>query len=162
MRRQEKQITDPATLYSILQSAQVCRLGLYDGAEPYVVPLCFGFAEDTLYFHCADTGRKVSILQRHPRLCFELDTQVAIRQGESACSWGMQFQSIIGYGTARFIEEAEEKQNALATIALHYGCANTHFSSSALAATTVFAVTIERLSGKQSAMSPHSEPQTTE
>ena len=35
------------------RSCQVCRLGLCDGGEPYVVPLCFGYDGEALYFHAA-------------------------------------------------------------------------------------------------------------
>jgi hypothetical protein len=45
MRRNEKEIKDPAALRAIIQQSKVCRVGLSDGNRPYIVPLCFGYEE---------------------------------------------------------------------------------------------------------------------
>jgi nitroimidazol reductase NimA-like FMN-containing flavoprotein (pyridoxamine 5'-phosphate oxidase superfamily) len=42
MRRTEKEI-GRAEIDAIIRRSQVCRLGLSDQGEPYVVPLCFGY-----------------------------------------------------------------------------------------------------------------------
>ena len=38
MRRQEREIRDEKEIQEILEKGLVCRLGLYDGQQPYVVP----------------------------------------------------------------------------------------------------------------------------
>ncbi len=64
MRRQEREIRDEAEIQEILEKGLVCRLGLYDGQYPYVVPLNYGYRNGCMYFHCAREGRKIDILKR--------------------------------------------------------------------------------------------------
>ncbi len=58
MRRDDREITDLLEIESILYHAIVCRIGLTDGNEPYVVPVSFGYEEGTIYFHSAPEGKK--------------------------------------------------------------------------------------------------------
>ena len=55
-----------------------------DEAGPYIVPLNFGFSDDSLYFHSAHKGRKIDILKKNPRVCFEFDLGVKIISGEKS------------------------------------------------------------------------------
>ena len=56
MRRKEKEITDKTAMESIILKSSVCRLALSEENRPYIVPLCFGYEDDTLYFHSAREG----------------------------------------------------------------------------------------------------------
>ena len=71
MRRQEREISDRAAIDAIIRACQVCRLGMVDGDLPYIVPMSFGYDGRALYFHCATQGRKLDVLRRRPRVCFE-------------------------------------------------------------------------------------------
>ncbi len=73
MRRREREIRDQAGIQEILEKGLVCRLGLYDGQYPYVVPMNFGYRDGRIYFHCAAEGRKIDILQKNDRVCIEVD-----------------------------------------------------------------------------------------
>ena len=73
MRRKDKEIQAEADIVAILKKARVCRLGMAEGEMPYVVPLCFGFQDNALYFHCALQGRKNDTLRNNPNVCFEMD-----------------------------------------------------------------------------------------
>ena len=39
MRRNDKEIKDPALIEQILSTSEVCRIGLLDGDRPYIVPM---------------------------------------------------------------------------------------------------------------------------
>lgn len=112
MRRTEKEIQDRAEIDAIIRGCQVCRLGLADGTEPYVVPLCFGYDGNALYFHCTQQGRKLEILRRNPRVCFELDVVEGMVEAEPACGWSIRYRSVIGVG--EIMEDPTAKQRALA------------------------------------------------
>ena len=58
MRRKDREITDRAEIEAILNEAMVCRIGLADGGEPYVVPLCFGYEDGSVYIHSAPEASK--------------------------------------------------------------------------------------------------------
>jgi nitroimidazol reductase NimA-like FMN-containing flavoprotein (pyridoxamine 5'-phosphate oxidase superfamily) len=48
MRRKEREIKDVAAIEDILKRAFVCRLGLCEDNQPYVVPLCHGYKDNSL------------------------------------------------------------------------------------------------------------------
>ena len=150
MRRKDQEITDNETLSKIIGSAQVCRLGLSDDNHPYIVPLCFGYKNDTLYFHSAAEGKKIEIIKNNPRVCFEFDQNMGLVQEEKPCSWGIKYQSIIGYGEAIFVENADEKLEALNIIMSQYSGDKFSFQEAAINKTTVFKVVISEMTGKQS------------
>ena len=150
MRRKEKQMTDMADIRSVIEKSVVCRLGMVDGDRPYMVPLCFGYRNDTLYFHSAAKGRKIDILRNNPNVCFEFDGSIAAVPSEKGCSWSMNFQSVIGFGQAVFIEDPEEKRTALAAIMAQYTDRIFAFPEKNISATAVFKVKIETITGKRS------------
>ena len=149
MRRSQREITDRAEIDAIIRHSQVCRLGLTDGHEPYVVPLCFGYDGEALYFHCARGGRKLDILRRNNRVCFEFDIVEGIIKNTQACGWGMHYRSVIGVGTAYLVEKNDEKIKGLAVIMNQYADGRFIFPDDAVSRTAVIKVLIESVSGKQ-------------
>ncbi len=150
MRRKEKEITEPAEIETIIGEARVCRMALCDGDAPYLVPLCFGYADGTFYFHSAVEGRKIDILGRNDRVCLELETGVALKPGGKACEWGVSFRSVIGFGRASLIKDPEAKRRALDIIMSHYAPGAFEYPDAALAKTVVIKVDIERMTAKKS------------
>jgi hypothetical protein len=149
MRRSQREITDRAEIDAIIRRSQVCRLGLTDGDEPYVVPLCFGYDGEALYFHCAKEGRKLDILRKNNRVCFEFDIVEGIIKNTQACGWGMRYRSVIGVGTAHLVEKNDEKIKGLALIMNQYADGRFIFPDDAVVRTSVIKVLIESVSGKQ-------------
>lgn len=121
MRRKEREITDRIALDEIVHKALICRLAMCDGDQPYVIPLNFGYDGNSLYIHCAQEGKKLDILKKNNRVCFEVDIDHELVKGESACDWGIKGKSVIGSGKAVLIEDGEEKRRALDIIMEHYG-----------------------------------------
>ena len=83
---------------AIIRKASVCRLGMLDGDTPYIVPLCFGYRDDTLYFHGSIKSRKYKLIQKHPKVCFEFDILAEPMSAEDPCDWDMRYQSVVGFG----------------------------------------------------------------
>ncbi len=150
MRRKDKEISDIAVIDDILSKATVCRLGLCDGGWPYVVPLCFGYEDNALYFHCAMEGKKLEMLRKNENVCFEVDIERELIKGEAACEWGMKYKSVIGFGKAVFVEDAESKRKALDIIMQNYSEGAFEYSEEAVKKTVVIKVEIESMTGKQS------------
>ena len=113
MRRKDKEIVDTSTIKDIIEKATVCRLGMAFENKPYIVPLCFGFRDDVLYFHSSLKGQKIDYIRNNSTVCFEFDLISEPRESEEPCSWGMTYQSVIGFGKAVFIEDESEKHKAL-------------------------------------------------
>jgi Predicted flavin-nucleotide-binding protein len=150
MKRSDKEIKNKNCIEWILENAKVCRIALCDNESPYIVPMNFGFKENNLYLHSAHEGLKIDMIRKNNRICFETDTETEIVTADNACSWGMKYYSIIGFGNAHFIEDNDEKEDALNIIMQKYSHKSFEYSKSALDKTTVIKVEIESLTGKKS------------
>ena len=155
MRRTDRAVQDPAQEEEILRACDVLRLGLVDRGLAYVVPLCFGIVREhgvlTFYVHCADTGRKLDLLEANPRAAFEMDTDHVLRPGDAACGWSMGYRSAMGVASLRRVEDPEEKRRGLDAIMAHYtGKGSWPYPAAALDRVTVLALWVEEISYKRS------------
>jgi len=151
MRRQDKEITDSTLLSAVLREAFVCRIGLADGDWPYLVPMNFVYADGHVYLHSAGEGRKIEILKRNNRVCFEAESGVELVRSERACDFGARYVSVIGIGTASFVTDLAGKSRILDLFMEKYaGGGGWSYPPAALRAVTVIRVDIETLTGKAS------------
>jgi nitroimidazol reductase NimA-like FMN-containing flavoprotein (pyridoxamine 5'-phosphate oxidase superfamily) len=155
MRRADREITDTDDKLEIIGRCKVCRLGMADGDEPYIVPLSFGYeyAEGTLslYFHSAREGRKIDILRKNRRVCFEMDGEYRLIEGDTACEYGFSYESVTGVGLAEFIEDREEKVRALNLLMRHQTGEDRGFSyeEAQLDRVAVYRLRVESFTGKR-------------
>lgn len=148
MRRADREVVDLAEQEAILDAAGELRLGLWDGAEPYVVPINFVRVGSALFFHSAREGRKISILRKYPRVCFEAEGVHRVEVGEGPCDCTTRYESVIGWGTALFLESVAEKVEALATLNRKFGAREGPFPEAMIARVAVVRIDIERMTGK--------------
>jgi hypothetical protein len=149
MRREDREITDPAEIECILNEALVCRIGLADGGEPYVVPVSFGYENGPVYIHSAMAGKKIAMMAKNPRCCFEVDICDRVIRGDRPCSWGMRYRSVIGNGMAVILTDPKEKTHGLNCIVQHYGGGIHEFSESDIRSVTVIRIAVESMTGKK-------------
>ena len=120
MTKREFRLTDEEKILRILDTARVLRLGLAVDNEPYVVPMNYGYTmEDgrlVLYLHSAVRGKKLDMIRANPRVFFEMDCDVTPFEGRVACQYGLTYSSIMGRGSARIVEDAEEKMKAMSIL----------------------------------------------
>ena len=152
VRRTDKEIVDREELHRILDEAMVMRLGMLDGERPYVVPLNFARDGDDLWFHAAQTGRKLDCLRAAPAVCVEADRFLTLHTGARACDdWTSHYESVIGAGTAEIVEDAATKLHGLRAIMRKYsGRDDWEFPEASVKATCVVRIRLESLSGKRS------------
>jgi uncharacterized protein len=153
MRRIQREVTDPAALRAILGEATVLFLSFHDEPAPYVIPVCFGQVEDTLYVHCAAKGTKMDLLAARPDVGFSATTQMIVTSGETACDFGCRAQSVVGTGKARIVEAEEERRRGFDSIMRHYigGAAAEPlvYKPGSRERTSLLAIDIESLKGKK-------------
>lgn len=150
MRRKEREIVEQKEIEKIISKAAICRIALSADDQPYLVPLCFGYRDNTLFFHSATKGKKVEMMQENPRVCFEIEGETEIIKADKACNWGMRYTSVIGYGNAVFVDDTEAKSAALDVIMSQYASEKWEYPPKNLARTLVFKVEIEYMTGKTS------------
>ena len=80
MRRKDKELTDSKEIEGIVKKATVCRLGLMDEDEAYIVPVNFGYEKNAIYFHSALKGRKIELIKKKEKVCFEIEADVGIEK----------------------------------------------------------------------------------
>jgi len=167
MRRDDREITDRTEIESILNEALVCRIGLTNGRVPYVVPVCFGYEDGSVYLHSAPEasknlsgsspvsslaefdGKKITMIRKNPRCCFEVDICDRVIRKDRPCSWGISYRSVIGFGTATILEDPDEKRHGLTCIMNHYGGSTYEFQDSDLKQVTVIRIAVESMTGKK-------------
>lgn len=113
MRRIEKEIRDLIDIESVIRAADICRLAMCDGGIPYLVPLCFGYEDNIVYFHSATEGKKLEMLKKNSNVCFEIDIDQELKPAEKPCAWDMNYKSVIEFGKAEFVEDIDGKRQAL-------------------------------------------------
>jgi nitroimidazol reductase NimA-like FMN-containing flavoprotein (pyridoxamine 5'-phosphate oxidase superfamily) len=150
MRRKEQEITDRAAIESIIAKSTACRLALSENDRPYIVPLCFGYEDNALYFHTAREGKKIDILQKNNRVCFEVDCDHELVTDETACKWSMKYRSVVGFGKAFVKDDPESKRKALDIVMQHYGGQPSDYSAAIMEKMLVIKVEIESMIGKYS------------
>lgn len=124
MRRQDRKITEPAVIATVLDKCRTLHLGLVEDGRAYIVPLNYGWTEEngryTLYAHSAAEGRKIDLIRGGADVGFEMETGVEYFDADTACGWGNRYESIIGEGCATLLSTPAEKRQALAAIMAHY------------------------------------------
>ncbi len=117
MRIGKRELTDPYEIYKILSANHIIRVAFHDEDTgfPYIVPINYGFEYDqqtgslVFYVHCAQAGRKLNLLDKDNRVGFEIDESWGLRQTETACRWGLNFNSIVGEGRIYRIDDADDE-----------------------------------------------------
>jgi nitroimidazol reductase NimA-like FMN-containing flavoprotein (pyridoxamine 5'-phosphate oxidase superfamily) len=150
MRRSEKEITDCSEIAAIMEKAAVCRIALTDDDFPYIIPVNFALRGNYLYFHSSPEGRKIDLLRKNNRVCFEMDIDVEIVRKDVPCFCSTRYLSVIGFGRAFFLNTPDEKKKALNYLTEKYVSALFSYGAEALEKVAVISIEIERLTGKKS------------
>lgn len=149
MRRKDREIEDKSIINSILDKAQIIRIALCYENMPYVVPMSFGYEDDTIFLHCAKEGKKLDIIRKNNNICFEVEGDIELKDSDVPCNWGVKYQSVIGYGKAFFAEDIENKRLALNVIMKKYsGSSNHSFPDTVVENTQIIKINIDRIKGK--------------
>lgn len=109
MRKAQREITDIDAILNVLDKCQTIRLGLADEEYPYIVPLSFGWEQKdgkiSVYFHCAKEGKKVDLIAKNNKVCFEADILNGYKKTEHGVT--ADYESVIAYGTVQEVFEDE-------------------------------------------------------
>ncbi len=149
MRRKEREIVDRNAINDIIFRCKVCRIALCEKGQPYVLPLSFGYDGKHLYFHSVNAGKKIEMIKQNNRIGFEFDILHEIIAADNPCEWSAKFESVVGFGTAEFIESQQEKSKAFECILRQYGGSFSELNGSSLSSVVIIRVNIVSISGKE-------------
>ena len=134
----------------ILDRASVGRLGVIADGEPYVVPVNFVYHDGCIYFHTGLEGRKLEGIAKDPHVCFEVDEEGEVVINEQACLSTAYYSRVIAWGTARILEQTEEKMKALELLIAKYAAGKTcePVPEHALSIVNVCEIRIDKMTAK--------------
>ena len=117
MRRSDREITDVKLIEAFIAKEQIMRIAFYDNGEIYIVPVNYGYTNDSgqfaFYFHGAKAGRKYELSKGSPNIGFEIDGNYELLEADIACDFSAKFQSVVGTGKISIVEDREEKLKGL-------------------------------------------------
>ena len=163
MRRKDREVKGREEIEEIILQCKTCHVAMVDDGSPYVVPLNFGYrfldsGVLELFFHSAFEGRKIDILKKNNRVCFEMAFEGESVFPDVPCRSGYYFASVIGYGEVFFIQDTAEKCEALSIMFRHQVGRDVIFTADQAETVCVYKIVSTDFTGKKKPM-PQRPPQ---
>ena len=154
---------DYETVHGILDEGLICHLAFVHDGRPYAIPTLHARVGDTVYIHGSAASRMVRTLEGESvPACLTVTLVDGLVLARSAFHHSMNYRSAVVIGTARVVEDPDERRHALDLIVdqMVPGRSATLRPSTRkeLAATAVLAVPLREASMKQRAGGPGDEP----
>ena len=120
VREPERGVYDRKAAYEILDEAFICHVGFVtaDG-QPFVIPTSYGRNGDDLYIHGSAASRMLRRLNEGIPVCVTVTLLDGLVLARSIFNHSMNYRSVVVLGTARVIEDPQEKLTALRTLSEH-------------------------------------------
>jgi uncharacterized protein len=142
---------------AFLHSAKVGYIATSLDGQPFLNPSTFWFDEvhHRIIFHSNLAGRVRANIERNPKVCLEASELGKLLPSNVALEFSLQYRSVLVFGTARIIEDFDEKRSALYSLIAKYfpkmtaGREYREITDKELRATSVYAIAIESWSGKE-------------
>ena len=110
---------DRAAMYRILDEGLVCHVGFVSDTTPVVIPTAYGRVDDVLYIHGSAASRMLRTLAGGVDLCVTVTLVDGLVLARSAFHHSMNYRSVVVFGRAGVVEDAEAKRAALHAITDH-------------------------------------------
>lgn len=78
----------------LLKKQVIGRLGCHADGETYVVPVNYVYNGNAIYSH-SSFGKKIEMMRKNPKVCFEVDDIQTIFRWQSIIAWG-HYEEITG------------------------------------------------------------------
>jgi nitroimidazol reductase NimA-like FMN-containing flavoprotein (pyridoxamine 5'-phosphate oxidase superfamily) len=86
----------------VLQKQCIGRIGCCDHGVPYIVPISYAYADNSVYVHSV-RGMKTDMMARNPEVCFEVE------MFENMANW----KTVIAWGTFELLTATPDRNHAL-------------------------------------------------
>lgn len=142
---------DQEIIEAIMRKCDICFIGVCDGDIPYVLPMNFGYRDKVIYLHSAPEGRVINVLNKNSNICvtFSTDHELVFQNQEVACSYRMKSKSVVAFGKVEFIEDMDEKREALNIIMEQYSGDEFKYSDPAVRNVKMWKVPVDKMTCKE-------------
>jgi uncharacterized protein len=143
---------DWKTIEQILDAGFLAHVGFCVEGQPFVIPTLYGRDGEKLYLHGSAASRMLAQLEGGVRACITVTHVDGLVLARSAFNHSMNYRSVVAFGSARKVEDADEKLQGLRVISEHLITGRwadvREPSQKELKATTVLEFLIEEASSK--------------
>jgi nitroimidazol reductase NimA-like FMN-containing flavoprotein (pyridoxamine 5'-phosphate oxidase superfamily) len=145
-------VYDRELVYAILDEGFICHVGFVVDAKPVVIPTGYARVDDQLYIHGSQASRMLRTLKTGIDVCVTVTLIDGLVLARSAFHHSMNYRSVVVFGNATAIDEADAKLAALRALSEHmipgrWGEVREP-NEQELKATTVLALPLEEVSAK--------------
>jgi len=144
--------TDKEVIEAIILKANICFIGLVDqDQKPYVLPMNYGYKDNAIYLHSAPEGRMIDIINNNNNICitFSIDNELVFQHPEVACSYRMTSKSVVINGKVEFIDDMEQKREALNILMKTYSEKKFEYSDPAVKNVKIWKVPMDEVTCKE-------------
>ena len=106
-------------IYEILDEGFVCHLGFSIDGHPFVIPTGYGRLGDELFIHGSVASRTLQTLAGQVEVCVTVTLVDGLVLARSAFHHSMNYRSVMIFGTASVVDDAEEQRRALRAFSDH-------------------------------------------
>jgi nitroimidazol reductase NimA-like FMN-containing flavoprotein (pyridoxamine 5'-phosphate oxidase superfamily) len=144
-------IIEKEELESVITQSDICFVGITEAdGSPYVIPMNFGYSDNEIILHSGPHGKHLDLLALNNRVCvtFCTDGKLVYQHPDVACSYSMLAKSVLCKGSVTFIENMDEKEEAMNITMKNYTDRPFKYSKPALENVKVWRVKIDEMTGK--------------
>ena len=145
-------VYDRQTIEAILDEAVICHVGFVADGQPVVIPTIHTRVGETLYFHGSAASRMLRTLKGGVPVCVTVTILDGLVLARSAFHHSMNYRSVVVFGNAREVSDADEKVRALDALVEHVVAGRSRDirppNANELKATLVLALPIDEASAK--------------
>lgn len=136
----------------LLQRADIGHFGtIREDGFPYVIAMHFVYYKGNIYMHGLPRGQKIDNINSNSKACFEVDELLGLEPGvKNACDTEAIYNSVVITGTARILQDFEEKREALNKLVEKYTpqFVGKELTENMIKGTAVIELQVEECTGK--------------
>ena len=111
---------DRETINQILDEAFICHAGFVIDGQPFVIPTGYARVDDQLFIHGSQASRMLKNLSQGIDVCVTVTLVDGLVLARSAFHHSINYRSVVVFGTARLLNDREEKIAALLALSEHF------------------------------------------
>jgi len=162
VRRKDREMPEERIMATLLRGRCGRLATVGSDGYPYCVPLLYVWLDGELFMHnTAARGHLRSNVEHDSRVCFEVDEAGEVFDyGRFECDSSVAYSSVIAFGKIRIVDDKPTKQKFCDALMAKYGKAGNGRPKGfypRIDMITVYAIAIERLTGKELALPDISE-----
>ncbi|MBO3760436.1 pyridoxamine 5'-phosphate oxidase family protein [Ciceribacter sp. L1K22] len=115
-RLHERGSYDRAAIYPILDAALLCHVAYVIDGQPYCTPTIHWRDGDRLYWHGSSASRMLRHLKNGTPVCLTVSHLDGLVLARSGFHHSANYRSAMCFGTARILDDPDEKANALKAV----------------------------------------------